>query len=320
MKKRGAESDVVARQKNTFIPRLILIVSILLIVTAVSFIVYSVVNRRIHNSDSVPALYDMWEAKNYQRVYEISGNILEKSPLHNTARAFRGYSAFMLAVSQSEDISLSQSYLDDAVNNLRVALQNARPSSLAELEYALGRTYFMKNRTSSYHYYADLAVKYLEMAQEGGYSAKDISELLGLSYASLGETEKSIAAFTEALLVRESDTLLFDIAKQYFANSQGSAAKQYLYRVISTTQDEERLLASHSLLGKIYIDEGNYADAKKEFEVILEKNEFNADAYYGLGVIYEKQGDMARARSQWRKCLSLQVNHPDAMKKLGDGR
>ncbi len=320
MKKRGSETDVVARRKNTFLPRAILVFSILLVVTVASVVVYTIVNRRIHNSDSVPALYDNWEKKDYKKVYDIAGNILSKSPLHNTARAFRGYSAFMVAVSMSEDISLSQTYLDEAVNNLRVALQNAKGSSVSELEYALGRTYFLKNRTSSYHYYADLAVKFLKRAQEHGYTSNDLSELLGLSYAALGQTELSIASFTEALLIRETDTLLYDIAKQYYANSQGSAAKQYLFRVISTTMDEERLLASHALLGKIYLDEGAYEEAKKEFETILEKNELYADAYYGLGVIYEKQGDMARARSQWRKCLSLQVNHPDALKKLNEAR
>ena len=318
--KRGSTSEKFARQKSKFIPRLILIASVSAFIAIVSVITYSIVHHKIHTSDSVAALYDYWNLQNYEKVYEISGNILFKDALHNTANTFRGYSAFMLAITETEDNAIAQALLDESINHLRIALQNAKKSAAPQIEYALGRTYFIKNKTSSYHYYADLAVKYLEKSFEHGYKAQDISEFLGLSYASLGETEKSISAFTEALLVRESDTLLYDIAKQYYANKQGNTAKQYLYRVISITEDEERLLNSRYLLGQIALEEGNLDEAKAEFESILEKKENSADAHYGLGVLYEKQGDMAKARAEWRKCQKLQVNHPGAVKKLSDGR
>ena len=72
------------------------------------------------------------------------------------------------------------------------------------------------------------------------------------------------------------------------------------------------------LLGAIYTDEKNFSDAKAEFEEILRKNKNSADAYYGLGVLYEKQGDMVKARSEWRKALKLQVNHSGALSKLSE--
>ena len=140
--------------------------------------------------------------------------------------------------------------------------------------------------------------------------------MLGLSYASLGETDLSIAAFTQALLVRESDTLLFDIAKQYCKNEQHSVAKQYLVRVLETSSNEELLNSSHILLGQIYINEGNYDEAEAEYNYILQKDDNSADAHYGLGVIYEFRGDSIKARAEWRRCLKIQFNHPGALSKM----
>ncbi|WP_407429036.1 tetratricopeptide repeat protein, partial [Treponema sp.] len=69
-------------------------------------------------------------------------------------------------------------------------------------------------------------------------------------------------------------------------------------------------------MGKIFLEREQFDDAEKEFNLILEKNENSADAYYGLGVIYESRGDSAKARSEWRKALRIQNNHALALKKI----
>ena len=71
-------------------------------------------------------------------------------------------------------------------------------------------------------------------------------------------------------------------------------------------------------MGTIYLEREDFDAAEKEFNLILEKNENSADAYYGLGVIYESQGDVVKARSEWRKALRIQNNHPLALKKMAD--
>ena len=228
-----------------------------------------------------------------------------------------GYAAFFLALAEN-DTSASQTFLDESINSIRVALQEAKEKTMPQLEYMLGKAYFYKNTFSSYYYYADLAVQYLQRALKGGYKADDIPEFLGLSYAALDMTMESISAFTEALLVRESDVLLLSIAEQYYKAGQTTAAEQYLFRISQDCKDEKILLRSHLLLGQIYIEQKKFVDAEKEFQTILEKNENSADAYYELGVIYENQGDMIKARSQWRKALRLQPNHPGALKKMAD--
>ena len=221
-----------------------------------------------------------------------------------------------MALSQT-DISISQTLLDETVNHLRISLYYADEDTLPQIYYMLGKAYYQKNTISSYHYYSDLAVKYLELAKQSGYVSSDIPEYLGLCYADLGLTEQSLSSFTEALLVRESDVLLLAIAQQYYKNLQYDIAKQYLFRVNYESEDDDLVLKSKLLLADIYFAENNYAEAKNEYESILLKDDSIADAYFGLGNVYEKLGDIAKARSEWRKTLKVQINHSGAISKLG---
>ena len=107
------------------------------------------------------------------------------------------------------------------------------------------------------------------------------------------------------------------IAQQYNKNLQNDIAKQYLFRINYESEDDDLVLKSKLLLADIYFEEGNFADAQKEYEEILAKDDSVADAYFGLGNIFEKQGDIAKARSEWRKTLKVQINHSGAIKKLG---
>ena len=180
----------------------------------------------------------------------------------------------------------------------------------------LGKAYFHKNSISAYYYYADSVVYYLNEALNLGFSAPDIPRYLGLSYAQLSMTEESIKSFSEALLTDENDELLLAIAEQYIKNGQPENAKQYLFRIRSTSNDDIMILKASEFLASIYIEEGNYEEALSEYNSILEKNPYNADVYYGIGVVYEKMGDMVKARAEWRNALKVQVNHPGALKKL----
>lgn len=316
MKLKGIHRKVV-RRKIKIVKNLVLAFLCILVLAVAVFFVQRLIDSYINNGKSVFSMKRSWKEYDYQSCYDISASYLYDKPYNCTARTYHGYSAFFLALSQN-DVEKSQSFLDEAVNSLRISLLDASKSSVPQIEYMLGKSYFYKNLQSSYHYYADLAVKYLNDARRLGYKADDIPELLGLSYASLGMTMESISSFTEALLVRESDILLLSIAEQYKNAGQNQAAEQYLYRISKNCKDEKIILKSHLLLGQIYLEHGDFEDSEKEFNFILEKNENSADAYYGLGVIYENQGDLVKARSEWRKALGIQANHAGALKKLSE--
>ncbi|WP_294429946.1 tetratricopeptide repeat protein [uncultured Treponema sp.] len=338
MKLRRLQTREIFRKKSHFFKKLAVFACLSAVLTVGVYSLVRVFDSKINNGNSIINLKSKWKLINsrskwadlgyndvseiYKDVYDISAAILYKSPFNTSARTYNGYAAFFLAVSQS-DLVQALNYIDESINSLRIALQTAKFSSVAQIEYMLGKAYFYKNFQSSYYYYADLAVDYLLKAKKDGYKPSDpknddIPELLGLSYASLGMTMESISAFTEALLVRESDILLLSIAEQYHNVGQDNAAEQYLYRISQDCKDEQVILKSHLLLGNIYLDRGLLEEAEREFNFILEKNENSADAYYGLGVIYENQGDSAKARAEWRKALRVQNNHPLALKKMAD--
>ena len=303
------------KRKSNLVRNTLIAFSACLAAAVLAFSFYRFVLPRLA-SRPVHALSKSWKSYDYESVYEISKGILNSSPFNNAALTYHGYAAFYLGVSSLDKMN-EQNYLDEAINSLRLALLDAQSSLKAQLSYMLGKAYFYKNTVSSY-YYADLAVKYLERAKSRGYKADDIAEYLGMSYAALGMTMDSISSFTEALLVRESDTLLFSIAEQYHKAGQNAAAEQYLFRIIKECGDENLVLQSRMLLGSIYITENKYQEAEEEFLSVLEKNENFADAHYKLGILYEKQGDTVKARSEWRNALRIQVNHRGALEKLAD--
>ena len=291
----------------------------LVVVSIVTIFVHKLVDTYIYNGKSVTHLQNEWKNGNYQKVSNVSSEILKTKPFHNTALIYHGYSAFFLAISDNDTVK-AQTYLDEAIFNIRLALQNSKSRTIPQLEYMLGKAYYHKNSMSTYHYYADLAVLYLNMAVKHGYKnpEKDIPLYLGLSYASLGMTMESISAFTKALLTDETDLLLLSIAEQYYNAGQAVAAEQYLFRISQDCKDEKIINKTHLLLGKIYIEQKKYEDAEKEFTTILENNEISGDAYYGLGVIYDNMGDVVKARSYWRKALKAEPNHAESLKKLSE--
>ena len=297
----------VTRKKSQIVKKISLFLILALLLALIVLSVIFLPNLIFKNSAEIKKIKSAWNEYNYEEVYSVSKLLLQSDFNNNTVLTYNGYSAFYLAVSQL-DSAIAQTYLDESINSMRMALISAKKSLKPQIEYMLGKAYFYKNTVNSY-YYSDLAVKYLTLAKNHGYKADDICEYLGLSYASLGNTMESIEQFTEALLVRDSDFLLLSIAEQYNKAGLPQVSMQYLFRVIKNCQNEELVLKSRNLLGNIYLEDKKYTEAKNEFEEILKLNKNSADAYYGLGLIYEKQGDMVKARSEWRKALKIQVNH-----------
>lgn len=308
-------------KKNSHIVRKLLIVFSLLTITGLLiFSAIFIVRKVQQNKITIKTIRDAWienekrEVKDYNEVYNLSKAFLDDNPYNNTALTYHGYSCFFLAVAQNDNFQ-TQEYLDECINNLRLALYDASKNAAPQIEYMLGKAYFYKNSVSTY-FYSDLAVRYLTQAKQHGYEADDIAEYLGLSYAALDMTMESISSFTEALLVRESDSLLLSIAEQYYKASEYPSSIQYLYRIVNNTENEEMLIKSKILLGTIYIETENYEGAMKEFNDVVAINDNSADAHYGIGLLYEKQNNTVKARAEWRKALKIQPNHAGALKKL----
>ena len=295
-KNSSEQSKTFAKKKNHVLRNIFLVFGILILIAAAAGLTVFLINNYNKNRITLKTIKQSWAQSDYKSVYEQGKVFLQDKPYNNTALTYYGYACFYLAVSQIDTYEV-QEYLDESINNLRLAMYEANNSLLPQLQYMLGKAYFYKNTITTY-YYADLAIKYLTLARQNGYYADDIAEYLGLSYAALGQTYESISAFTEALLVRESDFLLLSIAEQYYKAGENGAATQYLFRIINNSSNDEIILKSRLLLGNIYIDTEDLDNALEQFNSVLEKDENSADAHYGIGLIYEKQENLVAARAE----------------------
>ena len=316
MKEKSQKNQNFAKKKNHILRNIFIVSGILVFVAAVVCLGIFLIHNYNKNRITLKTIRQSWSEYDYEKVYQQGKVYLQDKPYNNTALTYYGYACFYLAVSQNDTFT-AQEYLDESINNLRLAMYDASKTLLPQLQYMLGKAYFYKNTITTY-YYADLAIKYLSLARDNGYKADDISEYLGLSYASLGMTYESISAFTEALIVRESDSLLLSIAEQYYKAGEFNAAQQYLFRIINNSSNDEIILKSRLLLGNIYIDTEQLDNAMEQFKLILEANDNSADAHYGIGLVYEKQENLVSARAEWRQARKIQPNHAGAVKKLSE--
>lgn len=251
-----------------------------------------------------------WEAGDYASVYDNTSRVLESRPFDGTMLAYKGFASYYLYASRTEP-SEARSYLSSAITALRNAWYRVTDTEKPMLAYVLGKAYYQQG-----YYYADLAMKYLDIAATAGLQYDDLSEFRGLAAALLGDTDKAIVAFTEALEINPTDMLLYTLAQQYIQVGDTGLAKQYLSETIRTTNDDLLEMKARYALGTILFSEGDVVASQLEYETILKKDVNFTDAHYGLGVIYEQQGDLVRARASWRRALRLNPVHQEARKKL----
>ena len=278
---------------------------------AVSSVYFLYIHKK--NYAGIPSMkevYADWAEKNYESVYQKTELILKKRVYDGEALAMRGFAAYYIFAEQT-DFSVSYSYLNDSILNLRQAMYRVSKSQQAKIAYVLGKAYYQKG-----YYYADLALKYLDIAYNSGERFKDLSEFRGMAASVLGEPERAIDAFSDALANSPSDLLFFALAENYIKISDKQNAKLYLFETIGKTKDTLLELKCRYLLGNLFLEENKIDDAVKEFNTILEKDMTSADAHYGLGVIYELRGDIIKARAEWRKALKFGPLHVNTRAKL----
>ncbi len=313
------KNENTAKKKSHLFRNIVFITIAFFIAALITFFAVFFIKKYNSSRISTKTLAAYWaeeDSAKYEKIYRDGKLLLQNNPFNNSALIYYGYSCFYLAVSQT-DSSEIQNYLDESISSLRLALYSAKEKTIPQIHYMLGKAYFYKNKISQ-NYYADSTVEHLTKALELGYEADDIYEYLGMSYAALGMPTESISAFSEALLVRESDNLLVSIAEQYIKSGMTASGKQYLYRVINSCENDLLVEKSRLMLANIYMEEENYDEAEKEFEEVLKKNANSDDAHYGIGVIYEKQGNIVKARAEWRNTLKIRSNHAGALKKLSE--
>ncbi|MDR2482530.1 MAG: hypothetical protein LBD08_02745 [Treponema sp.] len=286
-------------------------------------------------------LTQIWEEQSYNRAFELSAAQLAENPMDYTALVLYGFSAYQLAVAQINNFD-TLAYIDDCIWSLRKALLcKEGAAGDPRIYYVLGKAYYYKGGS-----YADLAVRYLEAARDGGYAAGDIPEYLGLAYAAIHDYRNSVAAFSLALNSAggeeageapsepgaaysldivygqtyagkpPSDLMLLAIAHSYAALDEFDAARAYLVRCLETSKDVSKRIAARLLLGKMLVKTGDFAAAEGQYLAILEEDGEHAEAHFQMGELYAAAGDDTRARAGWRRAWRINPGHEGARARL----
>lgn len=288
----------------------VLAVLVLLLLVGLSLFFIIRYNKKYGNMPTDAELQQAWDAHEYDSVRTLADRVLEVKPFDARMHALRGFATYYIASAQTSETDLLV-YIDDCIRSLRKAIHLIDEKELPRLYYILGKAYYQKGE-----FYYDLAATYLEKVAELGYEFEDLHAFRGMAYSQLGETERAISAFTEQLSDDTDEFLLYALAKNYFAIQNYDKAKMYLTEVTEKARDMLVQLDCKSLLAEIYLSENLYDKARATYQDILRIDDTYADAYYGLGVVYEYLGDVVRARAEWRNALKANPLHARSLEKL----
>ncbi len=305
-------SNKLLRKKTATLRIAVLVTAVAAVTAAVVLIVRGGLfsGMRIGTKTRTEEIIQLWNEKEYGMVLEASNTMLDDEPLNGTGLAFKGFSAFYVALNQiTEEQKLL--YLEDSIRSLRKALLLSQKQYAPEVEYILGKAYFQKG-----HFYYDLSIQYLQSSIDHGYVKEDSYEYLGLAYSQLQDYEKSIEYFLKAAEKNPTDLLYLTLAQSYVKTGDYDQAELYVNRAIDRAQDSFMKQKAYFLLADILREDNEYERAKDIYKKILSISPESANAYFYLGEIAEQQGDIPAARANWRDALRYDPNHLGALNRL----
>jgi Tfp pilus assembly protein PilF len=217
---------------------------------------------------------------------------------------------------------LGMAHLQD--NNPQAALVQFREAvkvdkNSTKAQFALGHAFFLLDDTDS----AEAAMKrVVKIEPENG----EAINYLGNIYEREGHPEKALAAFKQATLSTTYLTPHFayrNMARVHRALKMEEAAEADLKTALKRVPEYYPARAD---LGKLYMDQGRWDEAVKEWSTLLDLNPEINDAHFYLAQTYLGGGDAEQARReaatfvlQADKGNQLLIEAQAMLQKLGGG-
>jgi len=145
--------------------------------------------------------------------------------------------------------------------------------------------------------------------------AYEATQYTSMSYQAMGQTDKAIAAYKQAINVNPTDDRLqLDIGNLYFGQERyGEAIKAYEEAVRLYDDSTNRFS-----LGQAYLKTGRYSDAENQFEKIARRGGLESrNGYYGLGQSYRAQKMYDAAIAQFERAISKDRDFTGAYTEMG---
>jgi arylsulfatase A-like enzyme/predicted Zn-dependent protease len=131
---------------------------------------------------------------------------------------------------------------------------------------------------------------------------------LARAYMNLHKYDEAVAGYERIIQLDPRDPNAYvNLGDLYCETKNLDKAVANLSKAISL--DPEHSARAHNLLGSAYLDMGRQEDAEKELTAALQSRPKIPDAHYNLGILRERQGDVARAVTEYQAEIEI---HPGA--------
>lgn len=255
----------------------------------------------------------LWNEGNIEKTIAESRKATEAFPFDEYYLSMRGISAYYSAL-DAQDEETRQQLLEESVISLRKALVIGVPSGMeAQIFYVLAKAYYQKGEP-----WFDLAERYFLLARNSGSKEKDLPQYLAVVYAGKKDYKHAIEWFELSLKGDTSDILTLSAAISYKNIGKNDKARELLASLETHATDAKIRLKAKLLLAQDSYESGDFSTALQRYEEILKEDPLNADAWYGLGLVYAKKNDQLGARAAFRKVVQIDPNHVDARKRLAE--
>ena len=193
--------------------------------------------------------------------------------------------------------------MDEAQRELRSAIR-LNPG-LAEGHYLLGRLLYDQNNF-------DEAKSCFQTAIQLEPQFMKAHDNLGLTLDALGEGQKAIDSFRQALDLNErlkidSKWPYLNLGEALLKQEQYSQSIEYFRKALALDPSWAK---AHVCLGKALVREGKDDEAKANFLAAICLDPSSRDAHYQLGQLYRRQGNLVAAQKELGVFQQLQEKSP----------
>lgn len=132
-----------------------------------------------------------------------------------------------------------------------------------------------------------------------------------------GEYEKAIDAFKQYLRVTNNEDVIpeayFNLADAYQQVGDSEKAHETYEIIIENYSGSDQAATSLAVLGKIYLEQGKYELALRQFEELKNKGrQYQVEAFNGMGEAELQRGNLSKARNHFNDALNIRASSDEA--------
>jgi putative PEP-CTERM system TPR-repeat lipoprotein len=143
--------------------------------------------------------------------------------------------------------------------------------------------------------------------------AAGVQRVLGDALTAANDLTGALGAYQRALELAPSANAVIRVYHAHLALGQAKEARALLLERLKRAPDERRV---RSALAEDYLGSGEWAQARRQYEILVEGGAGTAAQHNNLAMIYLRQGD-PRARRQAERAIELDPDSPTANDTLG---